>query len=88
MKLTENDKNYLRSLGNDDEDIQQIEEATQKRYTQYTLNGAPLSRESAIQLLGKEKYLSGIARSAFHVTARRVTDNGEDIMFDSKKLFE
>lgn len=52
------------------------------------INGMRITREKVIELLGRRQYLSGIARSAFHSTAVRETENGEFVHFDSSKLFK
>lgn len=88
MKLTEQDKKWLREFGHDDKDFPQIEEAMQKRYTTYDLDGQTISREQAIALLGRKTYLSGISRSAFHYSAVRCTDDEKCVGFDSSKLFK
>jgi hypothetical protein len=46
-----------------------------------------ISQEKALEILGREEYLSGISRSAFHWSAVR-DNNGETVYFDSSKLFE
>lgn len=61
--------------------------AMHKRYTTYELDGEAISREQAIAILGRETYLSGISRSAFHYTTARKTDDGRTVYFDSTKLF-
>ncbi len=85
MKLTENDKVLLRSWNFSESDIAQIEEATGK--TVYTLDGRRISAKRAIELLGREAYLSGISRSAFHFSSVRLTCEGDEIFFDSSRLF-
>lgn len=88
MKLTNFDKEVLHDWGYDDSDISQIERAIQIRYTTYELEGVSISRSKAIELLGRETFLSGISRSAFHCTASRQTESGDIILFDSSKLFQ
>lgn len=99
MKLTDSDKQYL--LANVyngvkktlEEDLRQIEEAAD--VTKYKLfegkrDCGMITRDEAIKLVGREMWLSGLSRSAFHWTAyRQVLDNpdGGLVMFDSKKLF-
>lgn len=39
MKLTDQDKIWLRDMGHDDKDFPQIEEAMHKFYTTYDLDG-------------------------------------------------
>ena len=86
MKLTKSDKNILREWGYLDNDFPQIEEATRK--TVYTMAGdVQISLQKAIELLGREEYLSGVARSSFHMSAVRESENGEQVYFDSSALF-
>lgn len=93
MKLTESDKRYLVNIGHEEKDFAQIEEALSARTTTYELNKVighklrDVSREEAISLLGRNLYLSGIARSAFHGTAIRENEQGDRVLFDSTKLF-
>lgn len=88
MKLTKADKDLLLSWGYDESDFPQIEEAMRKKKTQYELGNSQISREEAIQRLGRRNFLSGIARSAFHYSAVRETIDGERVYFDSSRLFE
>lgn len=88
MGLTAKDRELLLSWGYEERDFQQIERATRKSNTSYTLGGTPIDREEAIQLLGRENYLSGIARSAFHCSAARETGDGRNVYFDSFRLFK
>ena len=91
MKLTGEDKALLRQYGYADEDFPQIELAMQARYTKYKLGNTAISRERALGLLGRRKYLSGIARSAFHYTAARIVGDDEEsgvVYFDSSRLFK
>lgn len=92
MKLTEKDKKYLQDLGHTPSDFSQIEAAA--RYTTYERKGkepgavyVSISQDEAVQLLGRDRFLSGLSRSAFHASAVRETDSGECIYFDSSKLF-
>ena len=86
MKLTEGDKQLLRSWNFEEREFAQIEEAFSASKTKYSLNGKRISRQKAIELLGREGYLSGIARSAFHYTAARETQTGDCVIFDSHEL--
>lgn len=103
MKLTNADKNMLKEYGYEDEDFAQIQRALDKRNTKYekyrevtnTFNGTtyaddeePITREEAIKLLGRENFLSGVARSCFHYTAVRVVDGDVRVHFDSHNLFK
>jgi transposase len=88
MKLLNSDKEILREFGHDDKDIEQIERATGK--TVYKINYKDkISTKHAIELLGRETFLSGISRSAFHYSALRNIENSKNVIsFDSSKLFE
>lgn len=88
MKLTNRDKEILRKWGHSEDDLKQIEEATRK--TIYELNGKEkISCQDAVKLLGREIFLSGISRSAFHLLALRDVKNGSNfVIFDSSKLFQ
>ncbi len=88
MKLTTVDKLYLTNCGYLDKDFPQIEKAAQKRYTNYEVDGESTPRDKVVQLLGREKYWSGIARSAFHGSSVRQSDDGTEVYFDSSKLFK
>lgn len=81
MKLTKKDKNYLLSVGHLEDDFSQIEFAMQRKHTLYELEEKNISREEAIRLLGRERYLSGIGRSAFHFSAVQDTDDGRVVYF-------
>ena len=99
MKLTDTDKQYLleKVYGGIkqtfEEDLPQIEEAAD--VTTYTLykgdkSDGRISRTKAIALCGREGWLSGLSRAAFHWTAcRQVLANPDHayVMFDSRKLF-
>lgn len=99
MKLTDTDKQYLleKVYGGIkqtfEEDLPQIKEAADvTTYTLYEgkLDRGRITRNEAIGLVGREMWLSGIARSAFHWTAcRQVLANPDHayVMFDSRKLF-
>ena len=90
MKLTEKDKAYLRSLGNTERDINQIEYAANR--TKYSGNGGRvIYTEEAIKILGRKTWLSGLSRSAFHMTAVRYREGkkeGERIYFDSYAMLD
>ena len=88
MKLNKEDKAMLTSMGHPEKDFQQIEVALQKRITKYKLGNTTISREEAIRILGREVFISGIARSAFHYTAAQQTADGQIVYFDSSKLFK
>ena len=93
MKLTEEDKQLLRKLGHPDTDFPQIEEAMQTKYTKYDYQGKRISREKAVELLGRRKYICGLSRSAFHWDAVQLVseNNGPEenvVYFNSHNLFK
>lgn len=85
--LSQTDKALLITWGHPESDFAQIERAMQKSKTIYKMDRKPITREKAIEVLGREAYLSGISRSAFHFTACRQTQDGKVVLFDSTKLF-
>lgn len=88
MKLTKEDKEWLLSMGHKECNLPQIEAALHTGRTTYSLDGEPITRAQALHLLGRESYLAGISRSAFHFTAAQTAGNGKTIYFDSYKLFQ
>lgn len=86
--LTVADKEQLRSWGHPGSDFQQIEQAMQKSKTTYKMDGKRITRDEAQNLLGRKEWLSGISRSAFHLTAARQTPDGRTVLFDSSALFK
>lgn len=93
MELTQADKEYLRSINESEQYFPQIAEAM--AITKYELTDADgrktirsLTRNEAIELLGRETWLNGLDRSAFHWTAMRQTKDGQNyILFDSSAMF-
>lgn len=86
FKLTDEDKAYLSRIGEKEEYFPQIEEAA--RVTEFECDGKKISLSKCIEILGRETFLSGIHRSAFHWTAARYNpDETKTIFFDSSKLF-
>lgn len=88
MTLSASDKELLLNCGYSEDDIPQIQRAYQKSMTKYCLENTRITREKAISVLGWEAYLTGLARSAFHVTAVRETKNSEIVYFNSRNLFK
>ena len=88
MELEKEDRAFLAALGYDEHDLPQIENALHASRTTYSLDGEPITRAQALHLLGRESYLAGISRSAFHFTAVQSTENGKTVGFDSYKLFQ
>lgn len=94
MKFTEEHKKILKEFGYQEDDIGQIEEATNYGNTLYTLFSGNypfkkrrISIKICIELLGIKAFLSGIGRSAFHWSAVRQVDDAYSIYFDSSNLF-
>ena len=94
MKLTKADMAYLTSINESERYFPEIEAAVE--VTKYELTDAngketirSISRKEAIELLGRETWLNGLDRSAFHWTAMRETKDGKGyVLFDSSKLFK
>ena len=91
MKLTENDKLYLLSIGYLNEDFADIE--TSVKYIRCTMTFAnvdcspiKVSHKQAMAILGRETYLSGIGRATFHSSAIRNSDSihNAEIYFSNK----
>lgn len=95
FKLTELEKQRLRDDGEDDDSIRQIEECALTKYTVYYLydisskNLGRISRSKTIELLGRERFISGLHRSSFHFTSMRTSLDGKfEIIFDTSKYFK
>lgn len=87
MKLTANDKKLLTKWGFPKSDFEQIEEAMHR--TTYKLDfKTRLSPKAVVEYLGRELFLNGLARSAFHWTAVRNDASGHTIHFDSSSMFK
>ena len=85
MKLSDEDQEILLEMGVEKGDFPQISEALSK--TVFTFETKRINLTKAVELLGKRKFLSGMARSAFHFSACRLTDDERPVYFDSSKLF-
>lgn len=87
--LTKKDRCILSGWGYSEKSIAQIEEAT--RMMIFTAIKAHkevrISRAEAIRRLGRENFLSGISRAAFHWDADRQSEDGHHVYFDAKKYF-
>ena len=90
--LSEEDKKILREWGYIEKDIEQIERGISK--TQYFLENQTtgedkkITPEEARNILGTEKFLSGLGRSCFHYNSGRESEDGLYVHFDSSKLLE
>lgn len=76
IKLTDKDKKYLKSIGYEEADFAQIEEAMNRSTFSVFKEGnidkcKVVDYEVARELLGNETLLSGLSRSAFHYSTSR-----------------
>lgn len=83
--LTDEDKKQLLDWGYLESDLDQIERAG--NVTIYEINDKVANREEVIAKLGREDYLNGLSRSAFHWSAMRDAKDGSEVSFNSEKLF-
>ena len=96
FKLTEKDKKLLKGWGYLDEDMAQIEEGANVGTITFTYKKNKsveheITPQKAIRIIGREQFLSGLSRSAFHWSAiRYVKDNDKNgfVYFHMSKLFE
>ena len=94
MKLTNKDKKYLLSIGYTENDFEQIGNiAKHTKYEMFTKEDesivTTITQKKAIELLGRNTFLSGLGRTAFHQSAVRFTDDDKIcVMFDSDKFFK
>ncbi len=86
MVLTQKDKEYLLDLRHEMRGLGQLKEAVNE--TVYTLNGNEITAEKTRELFGKENFLSGFSRSAFHwSTSREIDGSNKVVEFDSSSPF-
>lgn len=93
FRLTDEDKKTLISWGEQPKYFPQIEEAANKSTyildKEYLRTAKAINVWQAIELLGRDTFLSGIHRSAFHWTSYRTTPDGKhEVSFDSSILFK
>ena len=82
FKLTRKDMAVLRSWGHDRKEYKQIEVCA--NICIYTDNNEhTMSYKDAIEILGREQFLSGISRAAFHWTSYR-EDHASGVYFDCR----
>lgn len=88
MKLTKEDKQYLREICHENEAaIEQVERASRK--TVYEYHGKRISEKRALEILGRKQLLSALDRSAFHWTAcTGGKDEDEWVYLDSSRFFK
>ncbi|MDA3053258.1 hypothetical protein OFO01_07160 [Campylobacter sp. JMF_01 NE2] len=84
--LTQEDKEYLLKYGNLEQDLEQIEQGINVGVFKY--KNRKISYKKAIELLGRDEFLSGASRASFHWNTSRETLNGdENVDFDFSDLF-
>lgn len=94
FNLTQEDKALLKGYGYLDEDFPQIKKAYSRttfilcENTKVSGIETEINGMKVIELLGRENFLSGLARSAFHWSAYRNITENSGIYFDSSKLFQ
>lgn len=81
MRIRKTEKEILKQQGWPDDEIEQIQEAA--NCTKYDYNGEKIGVKKAIEILGRETWISGLCRSAFHWTA-----TCGRVGFDSSKIFK
>lgn len=86
MKLTEQDKQTLRGWGYIESDMKQLEEAAARCEYVNNKSNKFVNSEWVIRMLGRETWLSGIGRAAFHWTCSR-DKNGHSVHFDCSRMF-
>lgn len=93
MKLTNKDKKYLLSIGYTENDFEQISNIA--KYTKYEMITREdesivtrITQRECIKLLGRNTFLSGLGRTAFHRSAVRYNDEGTIYVgFDCNNFF-
>ena len=92
MKLTKKDKDLLIKRGYQNYELSEIESSRFKYEMFWGTNGLhsaiKVTQKQAIQMLGREDFISGIARATYHDTAVRYIKNdpsGSGIYFKNKK---
>lgn len=92
MNWKVNDIKYLKDGGYSEEDIKQIK--TSGKYLKLTYiredsTEKKINQPTALSILGRKEFVSGMARSAFHYTAMRDAKNGNGkVYFDCSAMFK
>jgi hypothetical protein len=94
MRLTNKQKEYYKSMGWGEDDIAQLQEMG--KYCKLTVclepNGEKIRRitqKEAIEILGKETFMSGMERACFHWTASRQNEAGTlSVDFNNSSMFK
>jgi hypothetical protein len=95
MKLTIQDKKLLANWGERPDDIAQIERASKSNILELELKDLETSKRrkigqrEAIKILGRETFLSGLSRAAFHWSSSRESEDEKfSVSFYCGKLFK
>lgn len=95
MKLTKQDKELLVRWGERPDDIAQIGRASKSNILELKLKDLETDKEKkigqreAIKILGRETFLSGLSRAAFHwSSSRKSEDEKFGVSFYCGKLFK
>ena len=87
MTLTEKDKALFLSWDYTESDLSQLQDAVNEvRLTLINCDDEQrITKREAIRILGRETFLSGIGRAAFHATSARESSDGKIVYFDLHK---
>lgn len=100
MELTDNDRQLIKSWGYTPCNVAQIAHVvffTKYEYCKLHCDEKhnvtcgekePITEAKALQVLGREQFLQGLCRSAFHWTASCENKNSEMVCFDSSSYFK
>lgn len=94
MKLTKKDKQYLLKIGIKEHEFSKIEKcATYTKYEMFHVDNesivTKIGRKKVIEILGREHFLNGLARSTFHCSSARYNEDYTIcVIFDSEKYFK
>lgn len=86
MRWSNEDTKLLQEWGYPQEDIDQIKRA--RKFVVLKVKDKKISIDKAIEILGREDFLSGLSRASFHWTSVRKNDKGDSVYFDCSKMFE
>ncbi len=82
--LTDDDCKYLLQIGNKQSDLKQIDEVAMSRHCHITNKGKVVSKNSAIAVFGRNKFLSVLSRASFHWTS----SFNDDVSMDCSDYFK
>lgn len=85
MRLSEQEKQGLIQSGYRKTELRQIELASSR--TRYECGNIEITADEALDILGREKFINGLSRSAFHWSAVQSSEDGRNVYFDSSYLF-